>query len=252
MGSEHPPLRSLEESAGLWFWQRVSGVPSPAPISSDNPHPVPLSIVVGRFGWGLIVDEVLSIKARGNLLEATRALCEMEKVRQIAGGASIGEGERSLRYIEDSFDEPERATEIEPLVVHVGGWRIGGNNDKRNPKAVLIIAQWSRQDGRRFMVIPAAPVVPCNQNRSIGPIPRAAIASGGRPDGIDDRGHPRRASSWPTFGTARVIGVGKDGSDPAHIGQFAGLDVGQHVSRVQIHIRSPFGAGALCVGRVGL
>src|ERR1700752_1971337 len=102
------------------------------------------------------------------------------------------------------------------------------------------------------MVVAPSPVVPGNQDGSVGPISGATIAGSSLANGIDDRCYPRGTARWSTIGAAGVIGISKDWGHPAHVRKLAGFDVFQYISGVEIDIRAPFRTGARNVIRVRL
>jgi hypothetical protein len=62
------------------------------------------------------------------------------------------------------------------LVVDVVPGRESRDNDQRYAKTILVIALLAIQDGRGFVVVPATPVVPANQDGSVGPITLPILA----------------------------------------------------------------------------
>ena len=56
------------------------------------------------------------------------------------------------------------------LVIDVVPGRESRDNDQRYAKTILVIALLAIQDRRGFVVVPATPIVPANEDGSVGPI----------------------------------------------------------------------------------
>ena len=74
------------------------------------------------------------------------------------------------------------------------------------------------------MIIKSAPIVPSDEDCSIEPIPRTAVAVRAGAKRIDDGCHPRGTVSWRD-GRARIIRVLPRRNYPAHPPQVAVRDV---------------------------
>src|SRR6516164_1621874 len=107
------------------------------------------------------------------------------------------------------------------LVINVVAGRKSGDNNQRYAKTILIIALLAFQNGRSFVVVPATPIVPANQDSSVGPITSPILTRCIVSDGINNRSHPRR----PAIGFPRVVGILSDRNHPANLSKVAGADV---------------------------
>lgn len=96
---------------------------------------------------------------------------------------------------EDSLNRLQDAAKIAVLVADVTRLRrISRNHEQRHPEASLIVllAPAFFKDGWN-MVVPAAPIVPRNEDGGVFPIAGAVVAVGIVADGIHDRRYPRGA-----------------------------------------------------------
>src|SRR6516165_9656158 len=109
------------------------------------------------------------------------------------------------------------------LVIDVVAGRESRDNDQRYAKTILIIALLAIQNGRSFVVVPATPIVPANQNRSVGPITSPILTRFIVPDGINNRSHPGRPANGIRI--PRVIGILADRNHPAQLSKVTGADV---------------------------
>src|SRR6516164_1069395 len=109
------------------------------------------------------------------------------------------------------------------LVVDVVPGRESRDNDQRYPKTILVIALLAIQDGRGFVVVPATPIVPANQDGSVGPITLPILTCCSVPDGINNGGHPGRPAN--RIRTPRMVGILSDRNHPAHLSKVTGVDV---------------------------
>jgi hypothetical protein len=104
-------------------------------------------------------------------VERTRLSVETKKAAQVSRGTCVGKSKRALAEIENTLDEPQDATEVMGLhVIDVAAGRESRDNDQRYAKTILVIALLAIQDGRGFVVVPATPIVPADQDGSVGPI----------------------------------------------------------------------------------
>src|SRR6516225_10479831 len=109
------------------------------------------------------------------------------------------------------------------LVINVVAGRESRDNDQRYAKTVLVIALLAIQNGWSFVVVPAAPIVPANQDSSVGPITLPILTRCIVPDGINNGGHPGRPANC--IRTPRMIGILSDRNHPAHLSKVTGADV---------------------------
>src|ERR1700747_3286528 len=90
------------------------------------------------------------------------------------------------------------------------------------------------------MVVEAAPVIPGNDDRGIGPIRTV-------PDGVDDRGHPRWAGALVARG---MIGIRSSWRDPGDGWQVLRRNVLQYLRAYQCDMGGPVGAVPDMLNRV--
>src|SRR6516164_2051866 len=101
---------------------------------------------------------------------------EVEKVVEIVRCARIGETQTA--ETEDTLDRFHDAAKVVVAVAYVADFRtVGRHHQQRYAKAELIVLlvhipleYW------RYVIVPAAPVVPGNEDRGVFPVAGAAIA----------------------------------------------------------------------------
>jgi len=184
----------------------------------------PSSVVIGINGRTRVIDEITGVERCLDCLERARSLREVEEFRQVRAGARVREIQRSLLDSVVLFNKAQDTAEIKMVVVDVARFCVGGNDDERNAEAILIIAEWLRQNRWRLMVVPAAPIVPSNQDRSVVPIFLSVRACRVIANRVDYRCDPVRSSAGVRLG---MIGVLAIGNDPAHLRQLASRDIRQ-------------------------
>ncbi len=194
------------------------------------------------------MKEVVCVERCRNWLKWPRGLVEFEEERQVSSRAGIGKVEGAFDDAEILFDEAQDSAEVQPVVVHVSRWGVSRDDDKRNPKAILVVALDSRQDSRRFVIVPAAPIVPCNDDCSVVPVNLTVAALRIVSHGVDNRCHPGRTAA--SVGS-RVIGILAVWHHPTNLGQVAGGDVVKYLRRSDKNLIGPGGAGTLA-GRRGI
>ena len=99
---------------------------------------------------------------------------------------SRGVGVTERRQIEGGLDELQDAAEIVSGVRYVRELRIGRYDNQRHAEAVDVSRSPAHaviDDFGRDVIVPAAPIVPGDDDRGVGPI--GAVA-----DRVDDRRHP--------------------------------------------------------------
>ena len=157
-------------------------------------------------------------------MERTWLSVESKKAFQVFRGTCVSKSKRALPEIEDTLDEPQDATEVMGLhVIDIAAGRESGDNDQRYAKTILVIALLAIQNGRGFVVVPATPIVPADQDGSVGLITLPILTLCIVPNRVDNGGHPRRPAN--RIRTPRVIGILPDRNDPAHLSKLAGADV---------------------------
>src|SRR6516164_5838162 len=130
----------------------------------------------------------------------------------------------ALAEIENTLDEPQDATEVMGLlVIDVVAGRESRDNDQRYAKTILVIALLAIQNGRGLVVVPATPIVPANQDSSVGPITVPSLTRCIVPDGINNGSHPGRPAN--RIRIPRVIGILSDRNHPAYLSKVTGADV---------------------------
>src|SRR6516162_5345657 len=109
------------------------------------------------------------------------------------------------------------------LVINVVTGRESRDDNQWYAKTILIIALLAIQNGRSFVVVPATPIVPANQDSSVGPITSPILTRCIVADGINNRSHPGRPAN--RIRIARVIGILSDRNHPAHLSKVTCADV---------------------------
>ena len=148
-----------------------SGSPATEALFS---RPYFLSIVVNRQAGGFPRQEVFRRQRSVDRLERARRIAQGEELREVARAARIGEGQRALHNPEVPLDEPDHAAEVLRRIADKPGGRVGGHHDQRHTESHLVAALWVRFDPWGFMIVPAAPIVPSDDDGRAVPI-RAAI-----------------------------------------------------------------------------
>src|SRR5215469_13756964 len=101
------------------------------------------------------------------------------------------------------------------VVIDVVAGRESRDHDQGYAKTILVIALLGIQNGRSFVVVPATPIVPANQDSSVGPITSSILTRCIVPDGINNRSHPGRPANRVRI--PWVIGILSDRDHPAHL-----------------------------------
>src|SRR6516165_2548359 len=109
------------------------------------------------------------------------------------------------------------------LVINVVAGRESSDNNQRYAKTILIIALLAFQNGRSFVVVPATPIVPANQDSSVGPITSPILTRCIVSNGINNRSYPRRPANGIRI--PRVVGSLSDRNHPANLRKVTGADV---------------------------
>ena len=143
--------------------------------------------------------------------EGLRGLVVVEAVGEVVGeDVSGAEGWE----VEVFFDVGEEAAGLVGDVGDVAGFGVGGDDEEWDAEAEAHVVDL----GGRDVIVPAAPVVPGDEDG--GGVPEGAVA-----DGVDYGGDPVGA-----FGErAGVVGVIEGGDDPGDLGELALGDVGEDV-----------------------
>src|ERR1700722_15793795 len=188
------------------------------------------SVIVGSDERGALVEKSGRRIARRDGAETPWCLRKVEAIEN-ARGSRVGVAARRRadgRQVEYLFDELQNAAELVLRVRYVAGAetvsdaRVGGNDDAghANAEPAKIELRW------RHIVVPAAPVVPKNDDRRRVPVRAAA-------DRIDDRGHPRGTG---VVAAARMIRVLPIRRHPRDVGEPAALDVAQNPSLRRFYV----------------
>jgi hypothetical protein len=120
-------------------------------------------IVVWICRWGFVIDEVLCAPLRRNGLEGSGCLIEVEEKMEVVAGTLVGKVKRTGLEAEVEFDVPDQAAEVVPEVVHDSG-SVGGDDDHGDAETVLVATFRGSQNGGRFVVVPASPIVPGDED----------------------------------------------------------------------------------------
>jgi len=143
-----------------------------------------LLVIIGIEGGAFFLEESGCANVRGNGLERNGRLRHVEAVGKIVGvGVGVAEGVEAV----GGFDVVEDAAEVVPGVGDLLGLGVGRDHDQGHAEAVDIAgvpADAVVDDFRSDVIIPAAPIVPSNDDGSVGPIRTVA-------DRIDDGGDKR-------------------------------------------------------------
>src|SRR5208283_5704129 len=123
--------------------------------------------------------------------------------------------------------------------------RVGRYHQQRDAETVLVVAFRLRQNSGLLVVVPAAPIVPRDEDGGVLPVSAVIVAGGTGADGVDDRRHPRGAAAVVGI---RVVRVHSGGNHPAHRTEITIANVLEHIGRRKIHIAGPILPGALAAG----
>src|ERR1700730_4636987 len=158
----------------------------------------------------------------------------MEEVCEIRPGTAVGKRELTFWNPEVMLDETQNAAEVMPEIVDITCWRVGGDDNQWNAESILVVAFLQRQNGWWLVIVPAAPIIPSDNDRSIVPIYFTVGAGWVVANRIDNGCHPGRSTG--IVGISGVIGILPGRNDPAHRPKITVPDVGQHIRRMEIHI----------------
>ena len=119
---------------------------------------------------------------------------EKNSARSVRAAAQIGEGECALSKPEVPLNEPRHAAEVLRQIADSLGGRVGGHYDQGHTESHLVTPIRVRSDRRGFMVVPAAPIVPGDNDRGVVPIRYLFAVNGvcacALSDRVDDGRHP--------------------------------------------------------------
>src|SRR5262249_6922457 len=142
-------------------------------------------IVIRWIRCPRIVEKEIRIQRRHDRVETTGPSVEFKKVFQVSSGTCVRKSKRALPELGNTLDEPQDTTEVMGLlVIDVVAGRESRDHDQRYAKTILVIALLGIQNGRSFVVVPATPIVPANQDSSVGPITSSILTRCIVPDGI--------------------------------------------------------------------
>src|SRR5262249_27315123 len=176
--------------------------------------------------------------------EGTRRHFNVEEGAEIACRSSIGKIERAFLNSEVELNKPQNAAEIVADIADKARGRISGDDKQRDAKAILVVALVTRQNRRRLVVVPAAPIIPCDEYGSIVPVTHS-VAVIIVPDGIDNGCDPRRPASVAPTRVIRILGRG---NDPADGTKLAVGDILQDIGRPKVDIVVPLRSRAVASG----
>src|SRR5256885_989700 len=127
------------------------------------------SVGIDRYVGRLCVQEVRRGQRCADRLECARR-DGAEEFREIARGAFVGKGQRAFGDPEILFDKPADAAEVLARVANEACRCQGRHNNEGHAKAHLVATLRSGFDGRSFVIVPAAPVVPRDYNGGAVPV----------------------------------------------------------------------------------
>ena len=146
----------------------------------------------------------------------------------------VGKSELTFWNPEVMLDETQNAAEVMPEIADISCRRVGGDNNQRNAESILVVALGQRQNGWWLVIVPAAPIIPSDKDRSIAPINFTVGTGWVVANGIDNGCHPSRSTG--IVGISGVIGILPGRNNPAHRSEITVPDVGQHIRRLEIHM----------------
>jgi hypothetical protein len=130
------------------------------------------TLLIVRVGGGpLVMEEEACVPRGADALVSPWLVVELKEPGQIVPGALIRKMQRTLVNAEVVFDKPKNAAEVVVTVIDITARRMGGNDNQRNTKAVLVISLWLLQDRWQLMVVPASPVIPGDKDGGIAQQP---------------------------------------------------------------------------------
>src|SRR5262245_52400401 len=132
------------------------------------------------------------------------------------------------------LDETQNAAEVMPEIADKTWWRVGGDHNQRNTESILVVALEQRPNSWRLMIVPAAPVIPSDNESGVVPINFTVRTGWLVANGINNGCHPIRSTG--VVGTSSVIGILAGRDNPADRSEITTSDVGQHIRRPEVHM----------------
>src|SRR6516225_3417487 len=131
---------------------------------TGRPHGLPshTSIRIRVRRRPFVVNEIVGVERSSDGLKRPWRLLQVEEQAQIGLDTGIGEIECTLGDAEVMLDEAKDAAKIQTIVVNVRRRRVSRDDNQRNAESVLIVSLYPRYNLRRFVIVPASPVVPCD------------------------------------------------------------------------------------------
>src|SRR5262245_31074180 len=130
------------------------------------------------------------------------------------------------------LDETQNAAEVMPEIADITYWRVGGDHNQRNTESILVVALEQRSNRWRLVIVPAAPVIPSDNDSGVVPINFPVRTRWVVANGIDNGCHPIRSTD--VVGTSGVIGILAGWDNPADRPEITTPDVGQHIRRPEV------------------
>jgi hypothetical protein len=142
------------------------------------------SLVV-RIQWlPLVIQEKRRVLLSTDGLKRTRCLGQVIKLSEVSLRSQVGEHEPLVGKVEVVLEESQNGAKIVAIVVDISLRSVGRDKDKRNAETILVLVQPRLQNSRRFVVVPAAPIVPRDDNGGVVPVTGAGITANRIPDRI--------------------------------------------------------------------
>jgi hypothetical protein len=181
-----------------------------------------------------VIQEIGFVLGCTHTLESPGRLVQMEEASQISRSTAVGKSELPFWNPEVMLDEAQDAAEVIPEIADITCRRVGGDDNQRNAESILVVALGQRQNDWWLVIVPAAPIIPGDKDRSIAPINFTVGTRGLVANGIDNGCHPSRSTG--IVGIPGVIGILPGRNNPAQRSEITVANVGQHIRRSEIHM----------------
>src|SRR6267378_6063761 len=196
---------------------------------------LPSRLVIVRIRrYCFVIQEIACVLGCTHTLEGPGCLVQMEEAFQISRSTAVGKIELTFWNPEVMLDETQNAAEVIPEIADKTCRRVGGDDNQRNAESILVVALGQRQNDWWLVIVPAAPIIPGDKDRSIAPINFTVGTGWVVSNGIDNGCHPGRSTG--IVGISGVIGILPGRNNPAYRWEITAPDVGQHIRRPEIHM----------------